>query len=69
MDFLTKAYKYNLDTGEFSKAELDRTRMNLIDKVHTADKPAIEEYRNKYKGKTDKPHYVKWPEEIRPRKC
>jgi hypothetical protein len=57
LDFLTKAYKYNLDTGEFSKAELDRARMNLIDKVHTADKPAIEEYRNKYKGKTDKPHY------------
>jgi hypothetical protein len=57
LDFLTKAYKYNLDTGEFSKAELDRARMNLIGKVHEAEKPAIEEYRNKYKGKTDKPHY------------
>jgi hypothetical protein len=57
LDFLTKAYKYNLDTGEFSKADLDRARMNLIGKVHEAEKPAIEEYRNKYKGKTDKPHY------------
>lgn len=57
LDFLTKAYKYNLDTGEFSMAELDRARMNLIDKVHEAEKPAIEKYRNKYKEKTDKSHY------------
>ena len=57
LDFLTKAYKHNLDTGEFSKADLDRARMNLIDKVHQAEKPAIEEYRRKYTGKTDKPHY------------
>ena len=57
LDFLTEAYKYNLDTGEFSKADLDRARMNLIDKIHQAEKPAIEEYRRKYTGKTDKPHY------------
>jgi hypothetical protein len=59
LDFLTKAYKYNLDTGEFSKAELDRARMNLIGKVHEADKPAIAEYREKHTGKTDKgkPHH------------
>ena len=57
LDFLTKAYKHNLDTGEFSRAELDRARMNLIDKTHAADKPAIDEYRNKYAGKTDKPRY------------
>jgi|694.fasta_scaffold00001_38 hypothetical protein len=57
LDLLTKAYKYNLDTGEFSKAELDQARMNLIGKVHGADGTAIKEYYNKYKGKTDKPHY------------
>ena len=57
LDFLTEAYKYNLDTGELSKADLDRARMNLIDKIHQAEKPAIEEYRRKYTGKTDKPHY------------
>ena len=57
LDLLTKAYKHNLDTGEFSKAELDQARFNLIGKVHEADVPAIEEYRKKYTGKTDKPHY------------
>lgn len=57
LDLLTKAYKHNLDTGEFSKAELDQARFNLIGKVHEAEKPAIEEYRQKYTGKTDKPHY------------
>ena len=57
LDLLTKAYKHNLDTGEFSKAELDQARFNLIGKVHEAEKPAIEEYRRKYTGKTDKPHY------------
>jgi hypothetical protein len=44
LDLLTKAYKRNLDTGEFSMAELDRARMNLIGKVHKA-------------GKTDKSYY------------
>jgi hypothetical protein len=57
LDLLTKAYKYNLDTGEFSKAELDQARMNLIGKVHSADGTAITKYRDKYRGKTDKPHY------------
>ena len=57
LDLLTKAYKHNLETGEFSKAELDQARFNLIGKVHEAEKPAIEEYRQKYTGKTDKPHY------------
>ena len=57
LDLLTKAYKHNLDTGEFSKAELDQARFNLIGKVHEAERPAIEEYRRKYTGKTDKPHY------------
>jgi hypothetical protein len=57
LDLLTKAYKYNLDTGEFSKAELDQARMNLIGKVHGADRTARTEYDNKDKGKTDKPHY------------
>jgi hypothetical protein len=31
--------------------------MNLIGKVHEAEKPAIEEYRKQYTGKTDKPPY------------
>jgi hypothetical protein len=57
LDLLTKAFKHNLDTGEFSKTELERARFNLIGKVHEADKLAIEEYRNKYTGKADKPHY------------
>ena len=57
LDLLTKAYKHNLDTGEFSKAELDRARFNLIGKVHEAEKPAIEEYRKQYTGKKDKPSY------------
>ena len=49
LDFLTEAYKYNLDTGEFSKADLDRARMNLIDKIHQAEKPAIKQYCNQAK--------------------
>jgi hypothetical protein len=57
LDFLTKAYKHSLDTGEFSMAELDRARMNLIGKAHEAEKPAIEDYRDKYKGATNKPPY------------
>ena len=57
LDLLTKAYKRNLDTGEFSMAELDRARMNLIGKVHEAEKPAIDAYHKKHAEKTDKPRY------------
>jgi hypothetical protein len=57
LDLLTKAYKHNLDTGEFSKAELDRARFNLIGKVHEEEKPAIEEYRKQHAGKKEKPPY------------
>jgi hypothetical protein len=57
LDLLTKAYKHNLDTGEFSKAELDRARFNLIGKVHEEEKSAIEDYRKQHAGKKDKPPY------------
>ena len=44
-DLLTKAYKYNLETGEFSKAELERARMNLISLAHENEKDNLAKWR------------------------
>ena len=68
LDLLTKAYKYNLDTGEFSKAEkvaLDRARFNLMGKVYEAEKPAIDDYKKQHAGKKDKlPYKSEFSDEI-----
>lgn len=44
-DLLTKAYKHNLDTGEFSKAELEQARMNLVRLAHANEKNDLEAWR------------------------
>ncbi|MFM7458862.1 MAG: hypothetical protein ACKO3R_09445 [bacterium] len=44
-DLLTKAYKHNLETGEFSKAELDQARMNLVRLAHANEKNNLEAWR------------------------
>ena len=54
LDFLTKAYKHSLDTGEFSMAELDRARMNLIGKVHKAGKTDGSYYGSEFSDKISK---------------